>query len=134
MGFSVDNATLNRFFSLHYLLPFVLAALAVMHLIALHVNASNNPLGISSKLDRVPFHPYFTFKDLVGFFAFFLVLSIFVFFMPNAFGEPENYVPANPLQTPAAIVPEFYLLPFYAILRSIPNKLQLSTYSSGLFK
>jgi ubiquinol-cytochrome c reductase cytochrome b subunit len=122
-GFSVDNATLNRFFSLHYLLPFVLAALAVMHLIALHVNASNNPLGISSKLDRVPFHPYFTFKDLVGFFAFFLVLSIFVFFMPNAFGEPENYVPANPLQTPAAIVPEFYLLPFYAILRSIPNKL-----------
>lgn len=122
-GFSVSNATLNRFFSLHYLLPFVLAALVFMHLIALHQNASNNPMGVSSKLDRVPLYPYYVFKDLVGFFAFFLILSIFVFFLPNALGHPDNYLPANPLSTPISIVPEFYLLPFYAILRAIPNKL-----------
>ena len=94
-----------------------------MHLIALHQNASNNPMGVSSKLDRVPFYPYYVFKDLVGFFAFFLILSIFVFFFPNALGHPDNYLPANPLSTPISIVPEFYLLPFYAILRAIPNKL-----------
>jgi quinol-cytochrome oxidoreductase complex cytochrome b subunit len=122
-GFSVSNATLTRFFSLHFLLPFVLAALAFMHLIALHQNASNNPMGVSSKLDRVPFYPYYVFKDLVGFFAFFLILSIFVFFFPNALGHPDNSIPANPMQTPISIVPEFYLLPFYAILRAIPNKL-----------
>ncbi len=123
-GFSVNNATLNRFFSLHFLLPFVLAALALMHLIALHDTAgSSNPLGISGNYDRLPFAPYFIFKDLVTIFIFFLVLSVFVFFMPNALGDSENYVVANPMQTPPAIVPEWYLLPFYAILRSIPNKL-----------
>jgi ubiquinol-cytochrome c reductase cytochrome b subunit len=122
-GFSVSNATLTRFFSLHFLLPFVLAALAFMHLIALHQNASNNPMGVSSKMDRVPFYPYYVFKDIVGFFVFFLILSIFVFFFPNALGHPDNSIPANPMQTPISIVPEFYLLPFYAILRAIPNKL-----------
>jgi ubiquinol-cytochrome c reductase cytochrome b subunit len=123
-GFSVNNATLNRFFALHFLLPFVLAALVVMHLIAYHdVVGSGNPLGISGNYDRLPFAPYFVFKDLITIFIFFIVLSIFVFFMPNALGDSENYVMANPMQTPPAIVPEWYLLPFYAILRSIPNKL-----------
>ena len=123
-GFSVNNATLNRFFSLHFVLPFVLAALALMHLIALHDSAgSGNPLGISANCDRLPFAPYFIFKDLITIFIFIVVLSIFVFFMPNALGDSENYVMANPMQTPPAIVPEWYLLPFYAILRSIPNKL-----------
>nr|AFD95954.1 cytochrome b [Penicillium chrysogenum] len=123
-GFSVNNATLNRFFALHFLLPFVLAALVLMHLIAYHdVVGSSNPLGISANYDRLPFAPYFLFKDLVTIFLFFIVLSIFVFFMPNALGDSENYVVANPMQTPPAIVPEWYLLPFYAILRSIPNKL-----------
>lgn len=122
-GFSVNNATLNRFFSLHYLLPFVLAALAAMHLLALHEHGSSNPLGVSGNTDRLPFHPYFTFKDLVTIFVFLLALSVFVFYMPNALGHSDNYIPANPMQTPASIVPEWYLLPFYAILRSIPNKL-----------
>jgi ubiquinol-cytochrome c reductase cytochrome b subunit len=123
-GFSVNNATLNRFFALHFLLPFVLAALVLMHLIALHDSAgSGNPLGISGTYDRIPFAPYFLFKDLVTIFIFIGVLSIFVFFMPNALGDSDNYIMANPMQTPPAIVPEWYLLPFYAILRSIPNKL-----------
>ena len=123
-GFSVNNATLNRFFALHFVLPFVLAALALMHLIALHDSAgSSNPLGVSGNYDRLPFHPYYIFKDLITIFLFILVLSIFVFFMPNVLGDSENYVMANPMQTPPAIVPEWYLLPFYAILRSIPNKL-----------
>jgi ubiquinol-cytochrome c reductase cytochrome b subunit len=123
-GFSVNNATLNRFFALHFVLPFVLAALALMHLIALHDSAgSGNPLGISGNCDRLPFAPYFIFKDLITIFIFIIILSIFVFFMPNALGDSENYVMANPMQTPPAIVPEWYLLPFYAILRSIPNKL-----------
>jgi ubiquinol-cytochrome c reductase cytochrome b subunit len=123
-GFSVNNATLNRFFSLHFVLPFVLAALALMHLIALHDSAgSNNPVGVSGNYDRLPFAPYFIFKDLITIFLFILILSIFVFFMPNILGDSENYVMANPMQTPPAIVPEWYLLPFYAILRSIPNKL-----------
>jgi len=123
-GFSVNNATLNRFFALHFVLPFVLAALALMHLIALHDSAgSGNPLGVSGNYDRLPFAPYFIFKDLITIFLFILVLSIFVFFMPNALGDSDNYVMANPMQTPPSIVPEWYLLPFYAILRSIPNKL-----------
>ena len=123
-GFSVNNATLNRFFALHFVLPFVLAALALMHLIVLHDRAgSGNPLGISGNPDRLPFAPYFIFKDLITIFIFILVLSIFVFYMPNVLGDSENYVMANPMQTPPAIVPEWYLLPFYAILRSIPNKL-----------
>ena len=123
-GFSVNNATLNRFFALHFVLPFVLAALAIMHLIALHDSAgSGNPVGVSGNYDRLPFAPYFIFKDLITIFLFILLLSIFVFFMPNILGDSENYVMANPMQTPPAIVPEWYLLPFYAILRSIPNKL-----------
>jgi ubiquinol-cytochrome c reductase cytochrome b subunit len=123
-GFSVNNATLNRFFALHFVLPFVLAALALMHLIALHDSAgSGNPLGVSANFDRLAFAPYFLFKDLITIFIFIIVLSVFVFFMPNVLGDSDNYVVANPMQTPPAIVPEWYLLPFYAILRSIPNKL-----------
>lgn len=123
-GFSVNNATLNRFFALHFLLPFILAALAVTHLIALHDSAgSGNPLGMGGNYFRLPFAPYYIFKDLVTIFLFILILSVFVFFMPNYLGESDNYVMANPMQTPPAIVPEWYLLPFYAILRSIPNKL-----------
>jgi len=123
-GFSVNNATLNRFFALHYLLPFVLVALVLGHLLAFQdtVGASN-PLGVPSYYDRIPFAPYYLFKDLITVFIFIYVLSIFVFFMPNVLGDSDNYIPANPMQTPAAIVPEWYLLPFYAILRSIPNKL-----------
>jgi ubiquinol-cytochrome c reductase cytochrome b subunit len=123
-GFSVNNATLNRFFALHFVLPFILVALVLMHLIALHDTAgSSNPLGISGNYDRLTFAPYFLFKDLVTIFIFIFVLSLFVFFMPNVLGDSENYIMANPMQTPPAIVPEWYLLPFYAILRSIPNKL-----------
>jgi ubiquinol-cytochrome c reductase cytochrome b subunit len=123
-GFSVNNATLNRFFALHFVLPFVLAALALMHLISLHDSAgSSNPLGVSGNYDRLPFAPYYIFKDLITIFIFIIILSLFVFFMPNVLGDSENYVMANPMQTPPAIVPEWYLLPFYAILRSIPNKL-----------
>ena len=122
-GFSVSNATLNRFFSLHYLMPFVLAALVIVHLIALHTHGSNNPNGVNGSTDRYAFHPYFTFKDLVTIFMFLLALSIVVFYVPNLMGHSDNYIPANPMQTPASIVPEWYLLPFYAILRSIPNKL-----------
>jgi ubiquinol-cytochrome c reductase cytochrome b subunit len=123
-GFSVNNATLNRFFALHYLLPFILAALVLMHLIGVHDTAgASNPLGIGGYYDRLPFAPYFLFKDLVTIFIFMLCLAIFVFFAPNLLGDSENYIMANPMQTPAAIVPEWYLLPFYAILRSIPNKL-----------
>jgi len=122
-GFSVSNATLNRFFSLHYLLPFLLAALAVAHMIALHQHGSSNPNGVSSNGDRFAMHPYFVFKDLVTILFFFLVLSVIVFFYPNLMGHSDNYIPADPMVTPASIVPEWYLLPFYAILRSIPNKL-----------
>ena len=123
-GFSVNNATLNRFFALHYVLPFVLAALALMHLIAVHETAgASNPLGVPGYYDRIPFAPYYLFKDLITIFIFIFVLSLFVFFMPNVLGDSENYIMANPMQTPPAIVPEWYLLPFYAILRSIPNKL-----------
>lgn len=106
-GFSVSNATLNRFFSLHYLLPFLLAALVVAHLIALHVNGSNNPNGVTGNADRYTMHPYFTFKDLVTIYLFFLVLSIFVFFYPNAMGHSDNFIPANPMSTPVSIVPEW---------------------------
>nr|YP_010734775.1 apocytochrome b [Diaporthe caulivora]WEH01748.1 apocytochrome b [Diaporthe caulivora] len=123
-GFSVNNATLNRFFALHFVLPFILAALVLMHMIALHDTAgSGNPLGLSGNYDRIPMAPYYLFKDLITIFIFIFVLSIFVFFMPNVLGDSDNYIMANPMQTPPAIVPEWYLLPFYAILRSIPNKL-----------
>ena len=120
-GFAVDNPTLNRFFSLHYLLPFVIFALVFVHLWALHVHHSNNPLGIDTKgpQDILPFHPYYTIKDLFGLGVFMLVFLGFVFFAPNFFVEPDNYVKANPMQTPTHIVPEWYLTPFYAILRAI---------------
>ncbi len=122
-GFSVNNATLNRFFSLHYLLPFLLSALAIMHLMTLHTHGSSNPLGVGSNADKLPMHPYFIFKDLVTILLFFLALATIVFYFPNLLGHSDNYIPANPMQTPPSIVPEWYLLPFYAILRSIPNKL-----------
>jgi len=122
-GFSVDNPTLNRFFSLHYLLPFIIAAVALLHLILLHQHGSNNPLGISSVVDRIPFYPYFYVKDLFGFLVFVWVFSLFVIYAPNYLGHPDNYIEANPLVTPAHIVPEWYYLPFYAILRTVPDKL-----------
>lgn len=124
-GFAVDNPTLNRFFALHYLFPFIIFALVVVHVVALHVHGSTNPTGveIKTKKDSIPFHPYYTVKDFVGFGLFFLVFFYFVFFAPNYLGHPDNYIPANPLVTPAHIVPEWYFLPFYAILRAIPDKL-----------
>ena len=123
-GFSVNNATLNRFFALHYVMPFVLAILVLLHLISLHDKAgSGNPLGVGNYADRLTFSPYYIFKDLITIFIFIFVLSAIIFFAPNVLGDSENYVVANPMQTPPAIVPEWYLLPFYAILRSIPNKL-----------
>ncbi|MGF1624391.1 MAG: cytochrome bc complex cytochrome b subunit [Alphaproteobacteria bacterium] len=120
-GFTVDNPTLNRFFALHYLLPFVIAAVVVLHVIALHVVGSNNPLGIDPKgpRDTLPFHPYYTAKDSFGMVVFLIVYMAFVFFAPNYMGHPDNYIPADPMVTPAHIVPEWYFLPFYAILRSI---------------
>nr|YP_009110268.1 apocytochrome b [Geotrichum candidum]CDI44085.1 apocytochrome b [Geotrichum candidum] len=122
-GSSVGNPTLQRFFALHYLLPFVLAALVIMHLMALHEHGSSNPLGMTGNIDRLPFSPYFVFKDLITVFVFLTVYSSFVFFSPNSLGHPDNYMPANPMVTPASIVPEFYLLPFYAMLRAMPSKL-----------
>ncbi|MSO14050.1 cytochrome b [Rickettsiales endosymbiont of Trichoplax sp. H2] len=124
-GFSVDNPTLNRFFALHFLLPFVIVGLVIIHIVALHVHGSNNPTGveIKSKKDSIPFHPYYTVKDFFGFGIFFMIYFYFVFFKPNVLGHPDNYIEANPLVTPAHIVPEWYFLPFYAILRSIPDKL-----------
>jgi quinol-cytochrome oxidoreductase complex cytochrome b subunit len=122
-GFSVANPTLNRFFSLHYLLPFVIVAVVFLHLIALHRFGSNNPLGIDTKgpQDSIPFHPYYTVKDLFGLGVFLIFFAGFIFFAPNYMGHPDNYIPANPLSTPPHIVPEWYFLPFYAILRSVPN-------------
>ena len=124
-GFSVDNPTLNRFFALHYLLPFVIVGVVGLHVVALHVVGSNNPTGIDPKSpkDTLPFHPYYTMKDGFGLTVFMLFYLGFTFFAPNFFGEVDNYVPANPLVTPEHIVPEWYFLPFYAILRAIPDKL-----------
>lgn len=126
-GFSVDNPTLNRFFALHYLLPFVIFAIVFLHVWALHVSGSNNPLGIEpqKKQDTLPFHPYYTLKDFFGLLVFLIVYCAFVFFMPNALGHPDNYIPANPLVTPAHIVPEWYFLPFYAILRAITFSVEI---------
>jgi quinol-cytochrome oxidoreductase complex cytochrome b subunit len=122
-GFAVDNPTLNRFYSLHYLLPFVIFAVVFLHLWALHHHKSNNPLGIDMKgpQDSIPFHPYYTVKDNFGIGVFLIVYAAFVFFAPNFFGEPDNYIKANPLQTPPHIVPEWYFLPYYAILRATPD-------------
>ena len=122
-GFSIDNATLNRFFSLHYLLPFILLAFVLLHILILHEHGSNNPEGISSNYDKIHFHPYYTSKDLIGFFLFLFIFSIFIFYYPNYLGHPDNSIPANPLVTPHHIVPEWYFLPFYAILRAIPSKI-----------
>jgi len=124
-GFSVDNPTLQRFFVLHYLLPFVIAAFVMLHIWALHIQGSNNPLGIEPKgpQDTVPFHPYYTAKDLLGLSIFIMIYALFVFYMPNALNHPDNYIPANPLVTPSHIVPEWYYLPFYAMLRAVPDKL-----------
>ncbi len=122
-GFSVGNATLNRFFSLHYLLPFLIAGMTLIHLALLHKDGSNNPLGVNGAIDTVSFYPYFYVKDLFSFLILVLVFSFFVYFYPNMLGHPDNYIPANPMVTPAHIVPEWYFLPFYAILRSIPDKL-----------
>jgi len=124
-GFSVDNATLNRFYSLHFLLPFAILGVVILHIVALHTSKSNNPLGIDIKgpQDTLPFHPYYTVKDLFGLGVFLTIFSLFVFFAPNYMGHADNYIPANPLVTPAHIVPEWYFLPYYAILRSVPDKL-----------
>nr|AUI11285.1 cytochrome b [Calliostoma zizyphinum] len=122
-GFAVDNATLTRFFSLHFLLPFAILGLTVLHLLFLHETGSNNPLGVNSDSDKVPFHPYHTYKDLVGFLVLLFLLSLLVLFSPFLLGDPENFIPANPLVTPVHIQPEWYFLFAYAILRSIPNKL-----------
>ena len=124
-GFSVDNPTLNRFFALHYLLPFIIVAVVALHVIALHVHGSNNPLGIDPRgpQDTVPFHPYYTMKDGFGVVVFLIVYAGFTFFAPDYMGHPDNYIPANPLVTPEHIVPEWYFLPFYAILRAVPDKL-----------
>jgi ubiquinol-cytochrome c reductase cytochrome b subunit len=124
-GYSVGNPTLNRFFSLHYLLPFMIFGLVILHVWALHVPGNNNPTGIPIRSGReaVPFHPYMTVKDGFSLILFLIVYSWFVFYTPNYLGHADNYVPANPAVTPAHIVPEWYFLPFYAILRAIPNKL-----------
>jgi ubiquinol-cytochrome c reductase cytochrome b subunit len=121
-GFSVDNATLNRFFSLHHLLPFILVGASLLHLAALHQYGSNNPLGVHSEMDKIAFYPYLYVKDLVGWVAFAIFSSIWIFYAPNVLGHPDNYIPANPMSTPPHIVPEWYFLPIHAILRSIPDK------------
>lgn len=122
-GFAVDNATLTRFFTIHFLLPFVVAAFTIIHLLFLHQTGSNNPLGLNRNIDKIPFHPYFTFKDIVGFFIILRILITLTLVAPNLLGDPDNFIPANPLNTPPHIQPEWYFLFAYAILRSIPNKL-----------
>nr|YP_010507948.1 apocytochrome b [Phytophthora humicola]UXG56281.1 apocytochrome b [Phytophthora humicola] len=122
-GFAVDNPTLNRFFSLHFTFPFIIVGAVLIHLILLHEVGSNNPLGITLKTENIPFYPYFYTKDLFGLMVLFLIFFIFIFYYPNTLGHPDNYIEANPMKTPLHIVPEWYFLPFYAILRSIPNKI-----------
>lgn len=122
-GFAVDNATLTRFFTFHFLFPFVVAAASIVHILFIHQTGSNNPLGIISNVDKVPFHPYFTFKDITGFIVMLSALVVLTLLNPYLLGDPDNFIPANPLVTPAHIQPEWYFLFAYAILRSIPNKL-----------
>nr|BBM34733.1 cytochrome b [Pterygotrigla hemisticta] len=122
-GFSVDNATLTRFFAFHFLLPFIVAGATLVHLIFLHETGSNNPLGLNSDADKISFHPYFSYKDLLGFAVLLIALTALALFAPNLLGDPDNFTPANPLVTPPHIKPEWYFLFAYAILRSIPNKL-----------
>ncbi len=133
-GFAVDNPTLNRFYSLHYLLPFIIVAVVFVHIWALRTVGSNNPMGIDVKSpkDTIPFHPYFTVKDLFGLGAFLLVWAGFVFFAPNFMGHPDNYIPADPLKTPPHIVPEWYFLPYYAILRATPDILFINAKLAGV--
>nr|UIX55376.1 cytochrome b [Eremiaphila sp.] len=122
-GFAVDNATLNRFFTFHFVLPFIITAMVMIHLLFLHQTGSNNPLGVNSNIDKIPFHPYFTFKDILGFILLFMILVTLSMTEPYILGDPDNFIPANPLVTPIHIQPEWYFLFAYAILRSIPNKL-----------
>nr|YP_010004130.1 cytochrome b [Prioneris clemanthe]QNR01236.1 cytochrome b [Prioneris clemanthe] len=122
-GFAVDNATLTRFYTFHFLMPFIILAMTMIHLLFLHQTGSNNPLGINSNLDKIPFHPYFTFKDLIGFIIIIFILIMLTLINPYMLGDPDNFIPANPLVTPIHIQPEWYFLFAYAILRSIPNKL-----------
>ena len=124
-GYSVDNPTLSRFYTLHFLLPFLIVGVVILHIVALHTHGSNNPLGIDKKgpQDTIPFHPFYTIKDLFGLSFALTIFFTVVFFAPDFLGHPDNYIPADPLKTPAHIVPEWYFLPFYAILRAIPDKL-----------
>nr|UFZ12772.1 cytochrome b [Sialis longidens] len=122
-GFAIDNATLTRFFTFHFLLPFIISAMTMIHLLFLHQTGSNNPLGINSNYDKIPFHPYFSFKDIVGFIIMTMMLIMLTLYNPYLLGDPDNFIPANPLVTPIHIQPEWYFLFAYAILRSIPNKL-----------
>nr|AEO96907.1 cytochrome b [Pampus argenteus] len=122
-GFSVDNATLTRFFAFHFVLPFIITALMIIHLFFLHLTGSNNPIGLNSNTDKIPFHPYFLYKDLLGFVILLTALASLALFSPNLLGDPDNFTPANPMVTPPHIKPEWYFLFAYAILRSIPNKL-----------
>jgi quinol-cytochrome oxidoreductase complex cytochrome b subunit len=133
-GFSVDNPTLNRFFALHYLLPFIIVGVVFLHLWALHQHGSNNPLGIDRKSpkDSIPFHPYYTVKDAFGTGVFLLIYFGLVFYAPEGLGNVDNNIPADSMQTPASIVPEWYLLPFYAILRSVPNILFIEAKLAGV--
>jgi ubiquinol-cytochrome c reductase cytochrome b subunit len=121
-GYCIDNVTLNRFFCFHFILPFIIAGMVLLHLALLHKNGSNNPLGIESTFDKVSFYPYYFVKDLFALMLFILLYSFFLFIMPNYLGHPDNYIPADSIETPAHIVPEWYFLPFYAILRSMPTK------------
>nr|QKD74997.1 cytochrome b [Suillia sp. HeleYD1] len=122
-GFAVDNATLTRFFTFHFILPFIVLAMTMIHLLFLHQTGSNNPIGLNSNIDKIPFHPYFSFKDIVGFVIMLMMLILLTLISPNLLGDPDNFIPANPLVTPVHIQPEWYFLFAYAILRSIPNKL-----------
>nr|YP_009236650.1 cytochrome b [Acraea egina]AMJ17107.1 cytochrome b [Acraea egina] len=122
-GFAVDNATLTRFYTFHFLFPFIILMLTLIHLLFLHQTGSNNPLGINSNIDKIPFHPFFTFKDLIGFIIMIFILTLLTLYNPYLLGDPDNFIPANPLVTPIHIQPEWYFLFAYAILRSIPNKL-----------
>nr|YP_009002384.1 cytochrome b [Orinhippus tibetanus]AHH25007.1 cytochrome b [Orinhippus tibetanus] len=122
-GFAVDNATLNRFYTFHFVLPFIITAMVMMHLIFLHQTGSNNPIGLNSNIDKIPFHPYFTYKDTITFIIMMMTLTMLCLINPYMLGDPDNFIPANPLVTPVHIQPEWYFLFAYAILRSIPNKL-----------
>nr|QJX65657.1 cytochrome b [Amorophaga japonica] len=122
-GFAINNATLTRFYTLHFLLPFIILSMTMIHLMFLHQTGSNNPLGISKNIDKIPFHPFFSFKDLVGYIIMLMIITILVLNQPYFLGDPDNFIPANPMNTPIHIQPEWYFLFAYAILRSIPNKL-----------